>query len=158
MYIKPQYAKIALKYADEKRKAQGIVFDPRAIASYRAKLKKLANDNVIAEGSALDYEIYNYISDDIKSLIDSAVRSVKDKSEDFRKKVKPSDYVLAAHDYLLAMANIELGGPNIPVDKLRDNFRTWTAGFKNEKDFLNKTFITSRTQSKRTNLLQTKKK
>ena len=133
MYIKPQYAKIALKYADEKRKAQGIVFDPRAIASYRAKLKKLANDNVIAEGSALDYEIYNYISDDIKSLIDSAVRSVKDKSEDFRKKVKPSDYVLAAHDYLLAMANIELGSPNIPVDELRDNFRTWTAGVMEAK-------------------------
>ena len=53
MYIKSKYAKIALKNADDKRKAQGIVFNPNDIVAYRAKLKKLATENVIAEGLLL---------------------------------------------------------------------------------------------------------
>ena len=126
MYIKPQYAKIALKNADAKRKAQGIVFDPKDIAAYRAKLKEVAKNNEIKEGTELDFIIYYAIKQDINSLIDRLVSGVEHKSEEFRKNVKASDYVLAAHDYLLALATIELGSPDIPTDQLGTNFARWT--------------------------------
>ena len=126
MYIKSKYAKIALKNADAKRKARGIVFDPADIELYRAKLKKLAAENVITEGTALDYTIYYAIRTNIKSMIESAIEDVRSKDEEFRKNVSASDYVLAAHDYLLAMATIELGSPDIPVGEFGANFASWT--------------------------------
>ena len=126
MYIKSKYAKIALKNADAKRKARGIVFAPNDIAAYREKLKKLAAENVIAEGASLDYTIYYEIRTNIKSMIESAIEDVRSKDEEFRKNVSASDYILAAHDYLLAMATIELGSPDIPASEFGSNFVSWT--------------------------------
>ena len=126
MYIKSKYAKIALKNADAKRKAQGIVFAPNDIKAYREKLKKLAAENVIAEGTSLDYTIYYAIRTNINSMIDRAIEDVRSKDEEFRKNVSASDYILAAHDYLLAMATIELGSPDIPAGEIGRNFASWT--------------------------------
>ena len=76
MYIQPKYAKIALKNADAKRKAQGIVFAPNDIKAYREKLKKLAAENVISEGASLDYTIYYAIRTNINSMIDRATEVI----------------------------------------------------------------------------------
>ena len=126
MYIKSKYAKIALKNADAKRKAQGIVFAPNDIKAYREKLKKLAAENVISEGASLDYTIYYAIRTNINSMIDRAIEDVRSKDEEFRKNVSASDYILAAHDYLLAMATIELGSPDIPAGEIGRSFASWT--------------------------------
>lgn len=125
MFIPQKYTDIALKKADAIRKEQKVTFDERSLENYKEELRKIAKKRSITEGSDLTHEETVKVNADIIYLMLNATSRVATMDATDKRKVKANEYILSAFKYLIAVAESELGSPNLSLESFTPHFDLW---------------------------------
>ena len=113
MRIAKEDVALALQVADRKRRSLMVSFRKDDMEAYQDMLDQLAPSLNLAEGEIMSDEHFSTFLQGYTVMMNSMVSVYAVRSTSLKSKMDPVEFVMAANDYLFAMAMDRLGCPDI---------------------------------------------
>ena len=120
MKIEKKYSKFAVKYTYDKMIEVGVELDKEMLDSFKSVLEDRAARKKYAEGQRLAPEDVELLKNNIRVLINGAIKKHDKASDSVKERTSPHKYIMWSYYYLTALAMDTLNCPELPAKMGKD--------------------------------------